>query len=117
MANEAAIVNNNDNQRGIKNSWSLLAFVRMKGTPHPNTSVNTVTGERFQNLAFVDDADNITFVAFSSKLGVLKPEEIKARKHELQVVKLNPDPKTNKEGGYLLCKAGNLNLGEAIDLF
>lgn len=116
MANEAAIVNNNDNQRGIKNSWSLLAFVRMKGTPHPNTSVNTVTGERFQNLAFVDDADNITFVAFSSKLGVLKPKEIKARKHELQVVKLNPDPKTNKEGGYLLCKAGNLNLGEAIDL-
>lgn len=115
MANEAAIVNNN-NQRGIKKSWSLLAFVRMKGTPHSNTSVNTETGERFQNLAFVDDADNITFVAFSSKLGVLKPEEIKARKHELQVVKLNPDPKTNKEGGYLLCKAGNLNLGEAIDL-
>ena len=115
MANEAAIVNNN--QRGIKDSWSLLAFARMKGTPHPNTSVNTETGERFENLVFIDEFDNRTFVAFSSKLGVLKPGEIKARKNELQVVKLNPDPKTNKEGGYLLCKAGNLNIGEAIDLF
>ena len=114
MANEAAIVNNN--QRGIKDSWSLLAFAHRKGTPHPNTSVNTETGEKFQNLVFIDEFDNRTFVAFSSKLGVLKPGEIKARKNELQVVKLNPTAE-GKEGGYLLCKAGNLNIGEAIDLF
>ena len=106
----------NNNQRGIKDSWSLLAFARMKGTPHPNTSVNTETGETFKNLVFIDEFDNRTFVAFSSKLGVLTPEEIKARKNELQVVKLNPTAE-GKEGGYLLCKAGNLNIGEAIDLF
>ena len=102
--------------RGIKDSWSLLAFARLKGTPHPNTSTNTVTGERFKNLVFIDKDNNRTFVAFSSKLGELTSAAIKARKNELQVVKLNPTA-DGKEGGYLLCKAGNLNIGEAIDLF
>jgi hypothetical protein len=102
--------------RGIQNSWSLMAFARAKGLPHPNTSKNTLTGETFHNLCFVDQDNNRTFVAFSSKLGELTPEEIVARKDELQVVKLNPDA-DGKEGGYLLCKAGNLNLGEAIQLF
>lgn len=102
--------------RGIKDSWSLLAFARLKGAPHPNTSKNSETGESFNNLVFIDKDNNRTFVAFSSKLGELSPEEIKARKDELQVVKLNPTA-DGKEGGYLLCKAGNLNIGEAIDLF
>ena len=102
--------------RGIKDSWSLLAFARLKGAPHPNTSTNGETGEKFNNLVFIDKDNNRTFVAFSSKLGELSPEEIKARKDELQVVKLNPTAE-GKEGGYLLCKAGNLNIGEAIDLF
>ena len=106
----------NNNQRGIENSWSLLAFARMKGMPHPNTSKNSVTGETFNNLVFIDKDNNRTFVAFSSKLGELSPEKIKACKDELQVVKLNPT-EDGKEGGYLLCKAGNLNIGEAIDLF
>lgn len=102
--------------RGIKDSWSLLAFARLKGAPHPNTSTNGATGEKFNNLVFIDKDNNRTFVAFSAKLGELSPEEIKARKNELQVVKLNPTA-DGKEGGYLLCKAGNLNIGEAIDLF
>ena len=102
--------------RGIKDSWSLVAFARLKGTPHPNTSTNTKTGEKFHNLVFIDGDNGRTFVAFSSKLGELSPAEIKARKNELQVVKLNPTA-DGKEGGYLLCKAGNLNIGEAIDLF
>ena len=106
----------NNNQRGIEDSWSLLAFARMKGTPHPNTSVNRETGETFNNLVFIDKDKSRTVVAFSSKLGELSPAEIKARKDELQVVKLNPT-EDGKEGGYLLCKAGNLNIGEAIDLF
>ena len=114
MANEAIV---NNNQRGIKDSWSLLAFARIKGAPHPNISKNSETGEPFKNLVFIDNYNNRTFVAFSSKLGELSPAEIKARKDELQVVKLNPDPGTGKEGGYLRCKAGNLNIGEAIDLF
>lgn len=102
--------------RGIKDSWSLIAFARKRGLPHPNTSKNTVTGESFNNLVFVDKDNNRTFVAFSAKLGELTPEQIIARKDELQVVKLNDNPETGKEGGYLLCTAGNLNLGDAIDL-
>lgn len=103
--------------RGIENSWSLLAFARLKGLPHPNTSKNIKTGEEFKNLVFVDKDNNRTFVAFSNKLGVLSREEIMARKDELQVIKLNKDPKTGKEGGYQLCKAGNLNMDEEINLF
>lgn len=102
--------------RGIKDSMSLLAFARLKGVPHPNTSINSETGEQFNNLVFIDKDNSRTFVAFSSKLGELSPEEIKARKNELQVIKLNPTAE-GKEGGWLLCKAGNLNLGNAIDLF
>ena len=63
MANEANV---NNNERGIKDSWSLLAFAHLKGMPRPNTSKNSVTG---------------------------------------------------KEGGYQLCRAGNLNMDEAINLF
>lgn len=102
--------------RGIKDSWSLLSFARLKGTPHTNSSKNKETGEHFQNLVFIDKFNQRTFVAFSSKLGVLTPQEIIQRKDELQVVKLNPQA-DGTEGGYLLCKAGNLNIGEAIDLF
>ena len=113
MANEANV---NNNERGIKDSWSLLAFAHRYGMPRPNTSKNSVTGKEFNNLAFVDKNDKITFVAFSSKLGELSVADIKARKNELQVVQLNDDPVTGKAGGYLLCKAGNLNMGEVINL-
>lgn len=112
MAEATAIVNN---ERGIQDSWSFLAFARLKGLPHPNHSKNGVTGEEFDNLVCIDDKGNRTFVAFSAKLGVLSPEQLKAQRKELQVVKLNPDA-DGKEGGYILCKAGNLNIGEAIDI-
>lgn len=107
----------NNNERGIKESYSLVAFARMKGTPYPNSSKNRETGLPFNNLCFIDKDNNKTFVAFSSNLGELSSDEVKARKDELQVVKLNDDPVTHKEGGWILCQAGNLNLGEAIDLF
>ena len=112
MAEATAIVNN---ERGIQDSWAFTAFARLKGLPHPNHSKNGVTGEEFDNLAFIDEEGNRTFVAFSAKLGVLTPEQLKAQRKELQVVKLNPDA-DGKEGGYILCKAGNLNIGEAIDI-
>lgn len=104
-----------ENLRGIKNSWSLVAFRRLKGVPRPNTSKDK-DGQPFHNLVFTDEAGNFTFVSFSSKLGVLEPAEIQARKDELQVIQLNDDPETGKEGGYQLCRAGNLNLGEAFEL-
>lgn len=112
MAEATAIVNN---ERGIQDSWSFMAFARLKGLPHPNHSKNGTTGEEFDNLVFIDKEGNRTFVAFSSKLGVLGADKLMARRKELQVVKLNPDA-DGKEGGYILCKAGNLNIGEAIDI-
>lgn len=111
MAEVTAIVNA---ERGIQDSWSFMAFARLKGLPHPNHSKKK-NGEEFDNLVFIDKEGNRTLVAFSSKLGVLGADELKARRKELQVVKLNPDA-DGKEGSYILCKAGNLNIGEAIDI-
>ena len=78
--------------RGIENSWSLLAFARLKGLPHPNTSKNTETGEEFKNLVFVDKDNNRTFVAFSNKLGVLSREEIRPRSAGVQVNRVSAGP-------------------------
>ena len=84
---------------GIKNSWSLLAFARMKGKMQVGSFVNKETGDSFKSCIFTDADDNRCFVAFSSKLGELTPAEIVARKNELQVVELT-------SGNYSLCRQG-----------
>jgi hypothetical protein len=100
--------------RGIAKSMSLMAFARAKGLPRPNHGRNSETGEHYENLAF-DNNGELTFVNFSSKMGVLSPKELFERKDELQVVQLNPDK--NGKQSYILCPAGKLNLDETIDLF
>lgn len=84
---------------GIANSWSLLAFARMKGKMQVGNFVNKETGEAFKSCIFTDADNNRCFVAFSSKLGDLTPAEIVARKDSLQVVQL-------ESGNYSLCKVG-----------
>lgn len=70
--------------------------------------VNSETGEAFKSCAFVDDDNNVTLVAFSSKLGELTPKEIAAQKNDLQVVQL-------ASGSYKLCKQGESSW-EDVDL-
>ena len=70
--------------------------------------VNRETGECFKSWAFVSNADEVTLVAFSSKLGELTPAEIAAQKDDLQVVQL-------ESGTYKLCKAGH-DTWEDVDL-
>lgn len=84
---------------GIKNSWSLLAFARMKGKMQVGSFVNKETGETFKSTIFTNDAGERCFVAFSSKLGELSPSEIVAQKDKLQVVEL-------ESGNYSLCRQG-----------
>lgn len=84
---------------GIKNSWSLLAFARMKGKMQVGSFVNKETGEAFKSTIFTNDAGERCFVAFSSKLGELTPSEIVAQKDKLQVVEL-------ESGNYSLCRQG-----------
>ena len=102
-----ATANNN-----IKNSWSLLAFAKEFG---PKMSVgdfaNNETGEMLRPCIF-DNHGTLTFVAFSSKLGVLSPKEIAAQKNELQVVLC--ETKKGKDM-YSLCKQGE-NTWEEVDL-
>ena len=93
---------------GIKNSWSLISFAKTHGRMKVAPFVNRETGECFKSCAFVSNADVVTLVAFSSKLGELTPAEIAAQKNDLQVVQL-------ESGTYKLCKAGHDTL-EDVDL-
>lgn len=95
MANEAK-------QVGIKNSWSLLAFAKMKGKMQVGSFKNSDTNEDFKSCIFTDTAGNRCFVAFSSNLGVLTPAQISAQKEKLQVVEL-------ESGNFSLCKQGENN--------
>lgn len=92
----------------IKNSWSLIAFAKQFGPKmQVGEFVNKETGEDFKSCIF-SNGETRTFVAFSSKMGVLSPREIAAKKNELQVVQL-------ESGHYSLCKQGE-NTWEEVDL-
>jgi len=86
----------------IKNSWSLLAFARMKGKMQVGSFVNKETGDTFKSCIFTDNEGNHSFVAFSSRMGELTPAEIAAQKDKLQVVEL-------ESGNYSLCRQGENN--------
>lgn len=107
MANTENI--NESQNVGIKDSWSLVAFARSHGKMKIAPFVNSESGEAFKSCAFVNAENNVTLVAFSSKMGELTPAEIKAQKDDLQVVML-------ASGTYKLCKRGENNW-EDVDLF
>lgn len=93
-------------EKGIKASWSLIAFARTHGKMSIAPLVNHDTGEAFKSCAFTN-GDNVTFVNFSSKLGELSSTDIVRMKDELQVVQL-------ESGTYKLCKSGST--WEEVDL-
>lgn len=92
----------------IKNSWSLLAFAKEFG---PKVQIahctSKETGEKFKCVAF-GEGEDLTFVAFSSKLGELTPKEMAAQKDNLQVIQFE------ESGNYCLCKTGSS--WEQVDL-
>lgn len=93
---------------GIRDSFSLMAFARMKGKMQVGQFKNKETGEEFKSCIFTNPEGGRTFVAFSSKLGELTPQEIAAQKDKLQVVEL-------ESGNYSLCRQGENNWAD-VDL-
>jgi hypothetical protein len=93
-------------EKGIKASWSLIAFARTHGKMAIAPLINKETGETFKSCAFTN-GDNVTFVNFSSKLGELSSADIVRMKDDLQVVQL-------ESGTYKLCKTGST--WEEVDL-
>lgn len=77
-------------------TWTLPAFIREFGELEVGEFVNGETGEKFKSCIFRKDGTN-TFVAFSSKLGVLTPEQINSMRTELVVVR-------RPSGSYSLAK-------------
>ena len=82
-AKELLIVNKADR------SWPLVSFAREHGKMKVAPFVNRETGDKFKSCAFVDDKENITLVAFWSKLGELTPKEIANNKEYLDVIQLS----------------------------
>ena len=96
----------------IKNSWSLLSFAREFGPKmQVGEFVNSESGDKFKSCIFTK-GDTRTFVAFSSKLGVLSPREIAAQKDDLQVVLCETK---NGDDMYSLCHQGQ-DSWENVDL-
>lgn len=97
--------------QGIRNSWSLLAFARMKGKMQVGEFANKETGETFKSCIFTDpnDFNNKCFVAFSRNLGEMTPAQIAAEKDSLQVVQLE------ESGNFSLCRQG-ANAWEDVEL-
>lgn len=89
---------NKKNSRHSSNTWSLIAFIKEFG---PRMQVgeftNHETGEKFKSCVFTQENGTKTFVAFSSKLGVLTEREIADKKEDLAVIK-------SKTGHYSLIK-------------
>lgn len=71
-------------------------FAREFGKMQVGEFINSETQKTFKNCIFTKD-NTKTFVAFSSKLGVLTPKEIVERKKSLIVVQLD-------SGMYSLCE-------------
>lgn len=86
------------NSRHSSNTWSLIAFIKEFG---PRMQVGEFTnhdaGEKFRSCVFTQENGTKTFVAFSSKLGVLTEREIADKKEDLAVIK-------SKTGHYSLIK-------------
>lgn len=80
----------------ILKTWSLLNFAREFGKMQVGEFSNSETKETFKACIFTKD-NTRTYVAFSSKLGVLTPKEIAERKNSLIVVQLD-------SGIYSLCE-------------
>lgn len=102
---------NQPTQPGIADSWSLMDFARIKGSPKRAILTNS-DGEEFACLMFPtpdDEGRDFTMVGFSSNLGELSITQIVSRKLDLQVVKL-------ESGTYKLCERGN-GAWEDINLF
>lgn len=114
------MANNGSTNKGIVNSWSLLAFAASHGNMKVGSFINKETGECFKSCVFENPQDktDLTFVSFSSNMGELTPKEIAARKNELQVVELTPtiDEKGEEQRHYSLCKQGS-NAWENVELF
>lgn len=97
--------------KGIKNSWTLLAFAKEHGKMQVGdfTTIGEDGNKRdFKSCIFTNKDGERVFVAFSSNLGVLTPLEIVKRKDELQVVEL-------ESGSFILCAQGD-NAWEDVDL-
>lgn len=114
-------------EKRIINSWSLIAFAGKFGKVINKKYRTPENGTPFPTLSFRPSKDSTaaTFVHFSSKLGDLDASQLKAMKDDLQIVQYDVEDDvlaSRAEKGfqlesYILCRKGQIDYGEEIDLF
>lgn len=104
---ENRIQNNESVMKGIKNSWTLMAFAKAHGKMSVAPCVSK-DGNAFKSCVFTNDEGTKCFVGFSSKMGELTPAQIVAKKNDLQVIQLESDT-------FKLCEQGT-GSWEDVDL-
>lgn len=96
-------------ENNIAGNWTIADFKEAHGKIKITKDfTNSDTGEIFKSVAFVDPANVVTLVNFSSKLGIdtgKKTQQeladfIKTNKSDLQIVRLADT------GNYKLCRKG-----------
>lgn len=93
----------------IKDTWTLINFVKAKGKMFVSEFVNKDSGEAFDACKFVNGSQ-VTLVAFGSKLKEkngnkpLTPQQIAARKDELEICEWE---KPDGKHGFTLYKPGD----------
>ena len=92
------------------NGVSLIAFAREHGKMRIVPSKNKKTNEPFTSVLFGEPEDGV-WAKFSSKLGILTPQQVAEMKDDLQVIENSNKDLLYK---YTVCKQGQL--GVVVDL-
>lgn len=111
----------------ILNSWSLFSFAEDFGTVVNKKQWEPEEGAPFSTLSFrpSKDSTKATYVHFSSNLGELSGKQLKEQRDDLQIVQIEVAPdvlarraaKGQQLESYKLCRKGELDYGEEIDLW
>ena len=111
----------------ILNSWTLMEFGTEFGRVVNRQEWNPEGGQPFHTLSFrpSKESNKATYVHYSSKMGELSPKQLKEQKDGLQIVQVEVDEETKASRAakgqqlesYKLCRKGELNFGEEVELF
>ena len=97
--------------RTIKKAWSLIDFVKTHGGKlQVGDFTNKEDDKKFTSCIVSDGTpESRCYVAFSSKLGELTPEQISAKRNGLRVIQFE------ESDNYCLCEQGD-NAWKDVDL-
>ena len=114
----------------IINHWSFIGFAEQFGKVVNRQTRTPENGDPFETLSFRhsredNDPHAAKYVHFSSKLPYMSNKDLKEQMNDLQVIEWETSPEVaaaRAEKGYqvetyILCRQGQVDFGEEVDLF